>query len=307
LYNPTVVIADPGGSLFIAEASNHRVRRVAAGTRVITTVAGNGVARFSGDGGAATSASIRQPEGLALDRAGNLFMADYDNHRVRKVAAGTGIITTVAGDGVARFSGDGGPATSASVHIPHGLAFDQEENLMIVDHANRRIRRVAAGTGIITTVAGSGGAGFSGDGGAATSASLHDLVGIILNPAGNIFIIDRSNHRVRTVSAPTRPSSTPSASPSSTPYCPPSLFRPLPRTDLVGTLVGSALAPGDATLVASVAACRQACCDAPVCDGFSFDANAARSHAESSCFLYANVTQLIPSSGYASGVLESAL
>jgi hypothetical protein len=271
-------------------------------------VAGTGVAGFSGDGGAATSAGLYGPEGLALDRAGNLFIAEFGNHRVRRVAIGTGIITTVAGDGVPRFSGDGGPVTSASLNGPVGLTFDRDENLIIVDFGNHRIRRVAAGTGIITTIAGSGGAGFSGDGGAATSASLWNPHGIAMSPTGDLFIGDRGNHRVRMVSVPTRPSSAPSASPSYTPYCAPSLFRPLSRTDLVGTLVGSALAPGEATLVASAAACRQACCDAPVCDGYSFEAGAALMHAAAApCYLYANVTQLVPSSGYVSGVLESAL
>ena len=129
-----------------------------------------------------------------------------------------------------------------------------------------------------------------------------------MDPTGNLYVADYDNHRVRMVSGPTRPSSTPSASPSSTPYCAPSLFRPLPRTDLVGTLVGSALAPGEATLVPSASACRQACCDAPLCDGYSFEAGAALMHsAAAPCYLYANVTQLIPNSAFASGVLESAL
>ena len=163
-------------------------------------------------------------------------------------------------------------------------------------------------TGIITTAAGNGVVGFGGDGGDATSASMNGLSGLAVDQAGTMFIADRYNHRVRMVSAPTHPSSTPSASPSSTPYCALALFRSLPRTDLVGTLAGTALTPGAGTLVASDAACRQACCDAPACDGYSFEAGAALMHsAAAPCYLYVNVTQLIPSSGYASGVLESAL
>jgi sugar lactone lactonase YvrE len=307
LQNPVYLGLEPTGSLLISEYGGHRVRRVAAGTGVITTAVGNGVAAFSGDGGAATSAGLSYPEGLVLDRAGNLFIADHGNHRVRRVAAGTGIITTVAGDGVPRFSGDGGPATSASVQNPVGLAFDRDDNLIIVDYSNHRIRRVASSTGVITTIAGSGSARFGGDGGIATSASFNFPICIAMDPAGNIFIGDRSNHRVRMVSALTRPSSTPSASPSSTPYCALSFFRPLPRTDLVGTLVGSALAPGEATLVASESACRQACCDAPVCDGYAFSREVALFQPAAPCYLYANVTQLMPTSSFQSGVLESAL
>jgi hypothetical protein len=149
--------------------------------------------------------------------------------------------------------------------------------------------------------------GLSGDGDMATSAVLDSPLCVALDSSGNLFVSDYGTHRVRRVSMLIRPSSAPSASPSSTPYCAPSLFRPLPRTDLVGTLVGSALAPGEATLVASAAACRQACCDAPVCDGYSFSVEVALYHSSAPCYLYANITQLIPISSFVSGVLESAL
>ena len=178
---------------------------------------------------------------------------------------------------------------------------------MLIADENCRVRRVAPGTGIITTVVGTGVCGFNGDGGGAAFVHLNVPAGIALDPAGHLFISERDNNRVRRITAPTQPSSTPSATPSVTPYCEPSLYRPLPRTDLVGTLVGTALTPGEATLVASEAACRQACCDAAACDGYAFDASSGRQHSSGECFLYVNVTQLIPSSGYASGVLESAL
>ena len=308
LSGPVFMAVDPIGNHFITDLQNHRVRRVSADSGVITTIAGNGIAGFSGDGGAATSASLHTPEGLALDLAGNLFIADHYNHRVRKVTAGTGVITTVAGDGAARFSGDSGAATSASLHLPIDLEFDQEGSLLITDHANCRVRRVAAGTGVITTVAGSEMCGFSGDGSAATSAHMSRLLGIAVDPAGNVYISDHHNYRIRRVSALTQSTTTPSATPSVTPYCEPTLFRALPRTDLVGTLVGTALTPGEATLVASEAACRQACCDAPVCEGYAFEASIALFQtAPAPCYLLVNVTQLIPNNSFKSGVLESVL
>ena len=136
---------------------------------------------------------------------------------------------------------------------------------------------------------------------------LNVPAGIALDHAGHLFISERDNNRVRRVSALTQPSSTPSATPSPTPYCAPSLFRSLPRTDLVGTLVGTALTPGAPALVASEAACRQACCDAPVCEGFAFELAATLHHSSAPCYLYVNVTQLMPTSSFQSGVLESVL
>ena len=213
LCAPTFVVSSSTGDIVIADHGNRRVRRVAIGTGIISTVAGNGVLGYSGDGGAATSASMSRPGGIILDQAGNLFIADHQNYRVRKVAVGTGIISTVAGDGVARFSGDGGAAMNASLNLPQGLAFDQRGNLLVADRDNCRVRRVATDTGIISTVAGNGSCRFSGDGGAASSAGLNFPSGIVLDPTGNLFMTDSSNHRVRRVSAPTQPSNTPSVTP----------------------------------------------------------------------------------------------
>ena len=204
LYMPLAVAFDAGGNLFIADGYYFRIRRVAAGTGVITTFAGGfSGGSFGGDGGPATSAIFSTPQALAFDTGGNLLIADRDNHRIRQVAAGTGIVTTVAGNGVASFSGDGGPATSASLNWPTGVAVDGGGNVFIGDTLNHRIRRVAAGTGIITTVAGNGVNTFGGDGGPATSASLKNPSGVVLDAAGNLLIADRQNFRVRRVAAGT--------------------------------------------------------------------------------------------------------
>lgn len=199
LSSPAAVTLDAAGNLYIADTDNHCVRKVSAGTGVITTVAGYGDMAFGGDGGPATLASMNQPMGVAVDGAGNLYIADFGNHRIRKVAAGTGIISTFAGNGNAMFYGDGGAATSAGLFYPSGVAVDGSGNVYIADARNNRIRKVDIATGIIGTVAGKGTAGFSGDGGAATAAELKGPQGVAVDPAGNIFIVDSGNNRVRKV------------------------------------------------------------------------------------------------------------
>jgi len=202
LSGPQSVIVDASGNLFIADTYNNRIRRVSV-SGIITTVAGSGPRGFSGDGGPATAASLYYPSDVAVDSAGNLFIADFDNQRIRKVSA-SGIITTVAGNGTQGFSGDGGPATAASLYYPSGVAVDASGNLFIADSGNSRIRKVSA-SGIITTVAGSGpsgfSSGFSGDGGPATSASLGEPYHVAVDSAGNLFIADTGNSRIRKVSA----------------------------------------------------------------------------------------------------------
>ncbi|HVM59820.1 MAG TPA: HYR domain-containing protein [Verrucomicrobiae bacterium] len=203
LNSPYRVAVDYTGNLFIADLDNQRVRRVDAATGIITTVAGNGVNGYSGDGGAATNASLGSPTDVAVDYAGNLFIADFYNSRIRRVDAATGIITTVAGNGVSGYSGDGGAATNASVNSVYGVAVDYAGNLFIADTGNSRIRRVDAATGIITTVAGNGGIGFSGDGGAATNARVNGPFDVAVDRAGNLFIADFYNARIRRVDATT--------------------------------------------------------------------------------------------------------
>jgi hypothetical protein len=307
LLFPMAVLIDQTGNVLIADSDNHRIRRVAIGTGIITTVAGTGAAGLSGDGGAATSASLNRPLGLTVDVSGNLFIADLNNHRIRRVAAGTGLITTVAGSGVAGFSGDGGPAASAALQHPHSLVINDDGNLIFTDFGNHRIRQVAADTGVITTLAGTGLTSFTGDGGPATSADLHYPHGLAVDDHDNLLFVDRGNNRVRIISAAAQPSPTATPTPSPSPLCAAALFRPLPRTDLVGSLVGTALAPAQPVALPTEAACRQACCDAAACDGYSFDASSGAFNPLAHCFLFVNVTQLIPSNTMASGVRESAL
>jgi sugar lactone lactonase YvrE len=196
---PFGIATDSGFNTYIASRNNPRVFQVNS-TGVLSVVAGTGTSGFSGDGGPATSASLYAPQGVAVDAAGNLLVADTGNNRIRRVDGTTGIITTVAGNGTSGFSGDGGPATSASLRAPVGVAVDAAGNLLIADTGNQRIRRVDGTTGIITTVAGNGIYGFSGDGGAATSASLYNPNGVAVDAAGNLLVADTGNNRIRQVS-----------------------------------------------------------------------------------------------------------
>ena len=194
--SPAGVAVDAAGNLYIADYGNSRIRKVTpAGT--ITTVAGNGQQGYSGDGGPATAASLMSPAGVAVDAAGNLYIADTDNSRIRKVTP-AGTITTVAGNGQPGYSGDGGPATAASLLAPCGVAVDATGSLYIADELGGLIRKVTSG-GTITTVAGNGRYGYSGDGGPATGAMLGDPGGVTVDAAGNLYIADSANSRIRKV------------------------------------------------------------------------------------------------------------
>ncbi len=193
LNTPYGVAVDNGGNVYVADELNFRVRKITP-AGIITTVAGSGTGGYSGDGGPAIAAQIT-PTGIAVDAAGNLFIAT--NNRIRKVNT-AGIISTVAGNGIAGFSGDSGPASTAKLNQPVGIATDGLGNLFISDQYNYRIRKVND-SGIISTVAGTGTAGFSGDGGAATAAKLQQLLGLCTDPAGDIIFCDYGNLRIRKV------------------------------------------------------------------------------------------------------------
>jgi uncharacterized protein (TIGR03437 family) len=209
LSYPQSVAVDSGGTLYISDTWNNRVRKVSNG--VITTVAGNGTPGFSGDGGPATSAKLGGDLGditVALDSAGNLYIADANYCRIRKVS--NGVITTVAGNGTCGFGGDNGLATSAELNGNLAVAVDRTGNLYIADYLNYRIRRVS--NGVITTVAGNGTPGFSGDNAPAVNAQLNLPYGMALDSAGKLYIADHGNYRIR-VLTPVDPSCTYSVSP----------------------------------------------------------------------------------------------
>ncbi|WP_406700163.1 Ig-like domain repeat protein [Singulisphaera sp. Ch08] len=199
LRQPSNVAIDAAGNLFIADQGNHRIRQVVKATGQIITVAGNGTAGFGGDGGPATAAMLNGPIGIALDAAGNLFIVDQGNHRIREVVKATGQIVTVAGNGTAGFGGDGGPATAAMLNGPVGIALDAAGNLFIVDQGNHRVREVVKATGQIVTVAGNGTVGYSGDDGQAVAAQLNLPTFIALDADGNLFFSDSGNNRIRQV------------------------------------------------------------------------------------------------------------
>lgn len=192
---------DSNNNLYLADSGNERVREVNLGASTITTIAGNGTYGFTGDGGAATSAELTNAlYGLSVDSAGNVYISDSSNYRVRKVTAATGIINTIAGNGAGGFEGDGVPATETSVYAPYGLALDAAGDLFLADYNNQRVRMVDT-AGIIHTIAGNGTAGYVGQGVLATSAELYYPTGVTTDSSGNIYLADYYNWVIRKVSA----------------------------------------------------------------------------------------------------------
>ena len=197
-HGPAGVALDGLGNVYVADSGNHRVRKIdAAG--IITTLAGTGAMGYGGDGGPAAQARLQRPSGVAADSAGNVYVADSGNHRIRRIDA-AGTITTLAGTGTPGYSGDGGPAARAQIAYPSGVAVDVQGNVYVADGLNHRVRRIDA-TGTITTLAGTGTPGYDGDGGPATHAQLSYPVGVAADTAGNVFVADSVNYRIRRVDA----------------------------------------------------------------------------------------------------------
>jgi DNA-binding beta-propeller fold protein YncE len=204
LNSPFDVAFDRAGNLYFSDTFNHRIRRVEAATGIISTVAGNGEAGFSGDGGPATAASLNEPYGVVVDRASNLYTADRLNRRVRRVDVRSGVITTLAGTGEVAYSGDGGPASQAGLAEPNGLALDPAERLLyIADVADHRVRVVDLASGVIDTFAGTGVAEHGGDGGPAREARIFGARAVKIAPDGTAYILERQGSSLRAVDAAT--------------------------------------------------------------------------------------------------------
>ncbi len=199
LNGPDGIAVDSAGDVFISDRDNNAIREVVKATGKIITVAGNGKAGYTGDNGPATAAELNSPRDISLDPAGDLFIADCLNNAIREVVKSTGKIITVAGNGKAGYSGDGGPATAAELNGPNAAAADSAGDVFIVDGANQVIRELVAANGEIITVAGNGSAGYSGDNGPATAAELSGPRGIALDSAGDLFFADWGNNAIREV------------------------------------------------------------------------------------------------------------
>lgn len=200
LSNPYEITIDGASNLYISDQSAHCVRKVDLLTGLISTVAGvNRAWGFSGDGGLAIEAKLAGPTSVCFDAPGNIYVCDLGNHRIRKIEKTTGIITTIVGTGVSGFSGDGGLATSAQLSYPTDVAIDSDGNLLITDRDNHRIRKVNLTTNVISTVAGIGTSGFSGENGLATSAQLNLPLKLVVDPDGNVYFSDTNNERIRKI------------------------------------------------------------------------------------------------------------
>ena len=197
LAQPRTAAVAANGDIYFTDTYHHQIGRL-DGAGKVTTIAGNGYAGDSGDGGPALEASLKTPHGVAVDNRGNVFIADSPNHRIRKVDLATGVITTVAGTGQEGYGGDGGPATAARLNRPRFLVVAGDGSLIIADTANYRVRRVDP-AGVITTIAGNGERGYSGDGGPATAARFDDPRGLAFDDAGNLYVSNAEGSPVPSV------------------------------------------------------------------------------------------------------------
>ncbi len=201
MSEPFMCAFDPQGHLYVAEATNHCIRRIDASTGVVTTVAGTGSLGYSGDGGPATQATLNQPYALQVDTNGDIYIVDRLNAVIRKVEAATGRITTVAGTGTPGSGGDGGPGTHAQLREPNDCFLDGRGGLLIADVQDQRIRRLDLHMGLITTFAGTGDKARAGDGGPATAASIYGARAVCMDRLGNTYICEREGNGIRKVDA----------------------------------------------------------------------------------------------------------
>lgn len=216
---------DKAGNLYIADIYNNVIRKISAATGIITTIAGNGTAGYSGDGGVATAANLNNPQKIAIDRFGNLFISEANNNTVRRVDAATSIITTIAGTGAAGYNGDSIPGTAAMLRNPTGLAIDTAGNIYIADQLNSRVRKITAKTGKISTIAGLDYSGYNGDSIPASTAALYQPTNLRIDTAGNLIVTDNTYRirkiDIRSVPPVTTPDPNPNPVPDSTDSIPP--------------------------------------------------------------------------------------
>jgi sugar lactone lactonase YvrE len=199
LNEPYGVLPDRDGNLFIVDRLNCCIRRVDAKSGVITTYAGNGQKGYGGDGGPAAQAMMREPNALDFDPAGNLYIADVTDNRIRRVDVKTGVISTASGTGKREFTGDGGAAAAAGIQGARAVAFDREGAMYICEREGNRIRKADAKTGVITTVAGTGQKGYTGDGAPALQATFNGPMWIHIGADGKVYVVDTENHCVRQI------------------------------------------------------------------------------------------------------------